>query len=104
MLMDIPAPEFHDRRTNHVGPSFVTVGGRFEDLKVGDVVRMPWVNNHGASIQITKFNRKTLAGVEIKGSYSAGRQWRINPNYDSLQIDPHYMTDERLAELKALWG
>lgn len=42
-----------------------------DDLKVGDVIGLVWVKRyqHGATMRITKINKKSFKAVEVKGSY-----------------------------------
>jgi len=60
-----------------------------EQLKVGDVIGLVWVRRyqHGATMRITKINRKTIIAVELKGSYGGPREdgrgateWSIHKN------------------------
>ncbi len=54
---------------------------------------------HGAYIEVTKINRKSIKGVERKGSYRPGTQWTIATGtvaptqiaintYDGSRVDP----------------
>ncbi len=67
---------------------------------------MPFVKQyqHGATMMVTKINKKGFKATEIKGSYGQGTNWNIHVTYDSLQVDPCYMSHERLLELAKLWN
>jgi hypothetical protein len=69
-----------------------------EDLKVGDVVRLIWVKSyqHGATMRITKINKKSFKAEELVGSYGGpgkyfpnGTTWNIHKlsNYVRVNYD-----------------
>jgi len=80
-----------------------------EELKVGDVIGLVWVRRyqHGATMRITKINRKTIIAVEVKGSYGGpcevghplykrGRpatEWSIHKN-SNFVFYPDYDRDD----------
>lgn len=54
-----------------------------EQIKVGDEIYVGDVKGyggHGAYITVTRINRRSIDGVERKGSYNQGRSWRIHKN------------------------
>ncbi len=81
------------------------VNGRIQDLIIGDVVELVWVSNyhHGATMQITKINQKTVLATEQEGSYNPGRNWRLHKD-SSFRIALSFMSDKRLAELALKWN
>lgn len=82
---------------------------RMKFLRVGDVVHRTWYREyrHGFTFEITKVNKKTVVGTEIKGSYRSGQVWKIS--FPKEFVDPTYrlslehMTTERILELHNLW-
>lgn len=83
---------------------------KVEDLQVGQVIKLAWVKRyqHGATMRITKINKKTIIAEEVKGSYGGPRPvgdrlykngrpatvWNIHktsnfaflPNYDNEEM------------------
>jgi hypothetical protein len=51
---------------------------RWALLKVGDIVeKLCAYGHHGATIEITKINRRSIVGTEIEKSYGQGTRWRL---------------------------
>ena len=111
----VPDPEFfgcfktmspNGHRGEKSPLAFTYVYGRFTDLKIGDVVRLPWVNRyqHGATMIIDKINKKSIKCTEIKSSYGKGTKWIIGIRDRNLQIASEYMPTERLQALGDRWG
>jgi hypothetical protein len=58
-----------------------------ETIQAGDIIEFyhrPY--QHCAQILITKVNRKTLKGIEIKNSYSPGTNWTVSKNYSEIRM------------------
>jgi hypothetical protein len=74
----------------------------FDTVEVGDIIQIPYVRSyqHGATMIVTKINRKSFLAQEIEGSYGGpiteeqfrtthshlcvrhGRMWKITRNAD----------------------
>jgi hypothetical protein len=55
--------------------------GKQVEFKVGDHLGVPFPKGYGghhAHLEITKINKKSIHGVEQKGSYHAGREWKVH--------------------------
>lgn len=50
------------------------------DLKVGDEVRLMWVNayHHGATLVVDKVNKKSFKATEKERSYRPGTKWNVH--------------------------
>lgn len=69
--------------------TIVLNGFKGETVSVGDVIFVgPFRNrgNHGAFVKITKVNKKTLKGVELKQSYSEGTNWSIHKESEYAKV------------------
>lgn len=80
-----------------------------DDLKVGQVLQLVWVKayQHGATMRITKINRKTIDAEEVAGSYGGpcevghpiykkGRpatKWRLHKSFNFTLL-PQYDNDK----------
>jgi len=74
--------------------------GITEYLKIDDVICLYWANKyqHGASIKITKINKKTIKGIEIEGSYQPNTLWSIAKDAN-MYIDNMHNSQERFNEI-----
>lgn len=50
-----------------------------DEVKVGHVLHIPWVSRyqHGATIVVTKVNRKSFKGIELHRSYQPSTLWSV---------------------------
>ena len=120
MIKNIPEPKFYGTFWHGYGPpnharwrigicplnNVCIDSERFNLLKIGDVIHRVWYNRyqHGATMIITKINKKSIHAIEIKGSYGAGTVWHIHKETkDSYRLDVFHTSDERLDELSRIW-
>lgn len=59
-------------------------------LRIGDEIYFGGCRDgradHGAYAMITKINRKSILCTEKKGSYRAGKEWRIISGYEIARV------------------
>ena len=57
------------------------IHGEQKEITIGSQIHLGIVKGrggHGATIEITKVNKKTYKGIEVQGSYTPGTIWTVH--------------------------